>query len=141
MNLTAQPMRTKTPAVITYSPILPDFPRLTQLPCVMLWQRLIHILQTVSYNNYTATLSEAKTVLNNPTAEQSEVNAAATKLNNAINALQAKLDMTKLYAARDKANALNSSDYVDFSEVASLVNMIPETAFNSQQEVDDYADS
>lgn len=49
--------------------------------------------------------------------------------------------MTKLYAARDKANALNSLDYVDFSEVASLVNMIPETAFNSQQEVDDYADS
>ena len=107
----------------------------------MLWQRLIHILQTASYNNYTAALSEAKTVLNNPTAEQSEVNAAATKLNNAINALQAKLDMTKLYAARDKANALNSLDYVDFSEVASLVNMIPETAFNSQQEVDDYADS
>lgn len=95
---------------------------------------------TASYNNYTAALNEAKTVLNNPTAEQSEVDAATTKLNNAINALQATLDMTKLYAARDKANALNSSDYVDFSEVASLVNMIPETAFNSQQEADDYAD-
>lgn len=95
---------------------------------------------TESYNSYTTALNEAKTVLNNPTAEQSEVDAATTKLNNAINALQAKLDMAKLYASRDKANALNSSDYLDFSEVASLVNMIPETAFNSQQEVDDYAD-
>ena len=95
---------------------------------------------TASYNNYTSALNEAKTVLNNPTAEQREVNAVTTKLNNAINALQAKLNMTKLYAARDKVNALNGSNYADFSEVASLVNMIPEMVFNSQQEVDDYAD-
>ena len=93
-----------------------------------------------SYAAYVTALNEAKDVLNNATAEQTTVDAATAKLNNAINALQATLDMSGLYAARDKANSLNGSDYEDFSEVASLVNMIPNTVFNTQQEVDDYTD-
>mgnify|MGYP004649272133 CR=1 FL=1 len=93
-----------------------------------------------SYAAYVTALNEAKDVLNNATAEQTTVDAATAKLNNTINALQAKLDMSALYAARDKANSLNGSDYEDFSEVANLVNMIPNTVFNTQQEVDDYAD-
>ena len=93
-----------------------------------------------SYAAYVTALNEAKAVLNNATAEQTTVDAATAKLNNAINALQAKLDMSALYAARDKANSLNGSDYEDFSEVANLVNMIPNTVFNTQQEVDDYTD-
>ena len=93
-----------------------------------------------SYAAYVTALNEAKDVLNNATAEQTTVDAATAKLNNAINALQATLDMSGLYAARDKANSLNGSDYEDFSEVANLVNMIPNTVFNTQQEVDDYTD-
>ena len=93
-----------------------------------------------SYAAYVTALAEAKDVLNNATAEQTTVDAATAKLNNAINALQAILDMSGLYAARDKANSLNGSDYEDFSEVANLVNMIPNTVFNTQQEVDDYTD-
>ncbi len=93
-----------------------------------------------SYAAYVTALNAAKAVLNDATAEQTTVDAATTKLNNAINALQAILDMSGLYAARDKANSLNGSDYEDFSEVANLVGMIPNTVFNTQQEVDDYAD-
>ncbi len=97
------------------------------------------IYTSESYAAYVAALNEAKTVLNNATAEQTDVDAATTKLNNAINALKTDLDMTELYAARDTANSLNGSDYEDFSEVATLVNMIPNTVFESQQEVDNYA--
>ena len=57
--------------------------------------------------------------------EQSEVDAMAKAIEDAIDALQYKdADYTKVDAAIAKANALNKNDYKDFSDVKAAVNAV-----------------
>ena len=57
--------------------------------------------------------------------EQSEVDAMAKAIEDAIDALQYKdADYTKVDAAIAKANALNKNDYKDFSDVEAAVNAV-----------------
>ena len=57
--------------------------------------------------------------------EQTEVNAMAKAIEDAIDALQYKdADYTKVDAAIAKANALNKNDYKDFSAVEAAVNAV-----------------
>ena len=70
--------------------------------------------------------------------EQSEVDAMAKAIENAIAALQYKdADYTKVDEAIAKANALNKNDYKDFSTVESAVNaVVRDKNITEQSEVD-----
>ena len=70
--------------------------------------------------------------------EQSEVDAMAKTIEDAIAALQYKdADYTKVDAAIAKANALNKNDYKDFSAVEAAVNAVTRGKnFTEQSEVD-----
>lgn len=91
-----------------------------------------------SYANYESALKAAKAVINKTTESQTEIDTATNNLKTAIANLKTNFDMTALFAARDKANSLNSADYTDFSKVAILVSKIPNTIFTSQAEVDEF---
>ena len=70
--------------------------------------------------------------------EQTEVDAMAKAIEDAIAALQYKdADYTKVDAAIAKANALNKDDYKDFSAVESAVNaVVRDKNITEQSEVD-----
>ena len=70
--------------------------------------------------------------------EQSEVDAMAKAIEDAIAALQYKdADYTKVDAAIAKANALNKNDYKDFSGVEAAVNaVVRDKNITEQSEVD-----
>ena len=70
--------------------------------------------------------------------EQSEVDAMAKAIEDAIAALQYKdADYTKVDAVIAKANALNKNDYKDFSAVEAAVNTVTRGKnFTEQSEVD-----
>ena len=73
--------------------------------------------------------------------EQTEVNAMAKAIEDAIAALQYKdADYTKVDAAIAKANALNKNDYKDFSAVEAAVNAVVRGKnITEQSEVDKMA--
>ena len=73
--------------------------------------------------------------------EQTEVNAMAKAIEDAIDALQYKdADYTKVDAAIAKANALNKNDYKDFSGVETAVNAVVRGKnITEQSEVDKMA--
>ena len=73
--------------------------------------------------------------------EQTEVNAMAKAIEDAIDALQYKdADYTKVDAAIAKANALNKNDYKDFSAVEAAVNAVVRGKnITEQSEVDKMA--
>ena len=73
--------------------------------------------------------------------EQSEVDAMAKAIEDAIAALQYKdADYTKVDAAITKANALNKNDYKDFSSVEAAVNAVVRGKnITEQSEVDKMA--
>ena len=73
--------------------------------------------------------------------EQTEVNAMAKAIEDAIAALQYKdADYTKVDAAIAKANALNKNDYKDFSGVEAAVNAVVRgKSITEQSEVDKMA--
>ena len=70
--------------------------------------------------------------------EQSEVDAMAKAIEDAIDALQYKdADYTKVDAAIAKANALNKDNYKDFSDVEAAVNaVVRDKNITEQSEVD-----
>ena len=70
--------------------------------------------------------------------EQSEVDAMAKAIEDAIAALQYKdADYTKVDAAIAKANALNKDNYKDFSAVEAAVNaVVRDKNITEQSEVD-----
>ena len=73
--------------------------------------------------------------------QQSEVDAMAKAIEDAITALQYKdADYTKVDAAIAKANALNKDDYKDFSAVEAAVNaVVRDKNITEQSEVDKMA--
>ena len=67
-------------------------------------------------------------------AKQSEVNAWATAIEDAVAALKYKsADYTKVDEAIAKANALNKNDYTDFSAVEAAINAVDRTKNITEQ--------
>ena len=79
-----------------------------------------------NYKDLTAVETAVKAVVrDNKITEQSEVDAMAKAIEDAIAALQYKdADYTKVDAAIAKANALKKDDYKDFSGVETAVNAV-----------------
>lgn len=94
-----------------------------------------------SYADYTEALSTAKQVLNNQTAEQSEIDLACTNLLNAIKSLNSNLDFSKLDEAVKNAEDKINGNYgnTSFLNVA-LFNAL-HTTFTSQQQINDCANN
>ena len=79
-----------------------------------------------NYKDFTAVETAVNAVVRDKNiTEQSEVEAMAQAIENAIAALQYKdADYTKVDAAIAKANALNKDNYKDFSAVETAVNAV-----------------
>ena len=91
------------------------------------------------YKDFSAVESAVNAVVRDKNiTEQSEVDAMAKAIEDAIAALQYKgADYTKVDEAIAKANALNKDDYKDFSGVESAVNAVVRGKnINEQSEVD-----
>ena len=94
------------------------------------------------YKDFSAVESAINAVVRDKNiTEQSEVDAMAKAIEDAIAALQYKdADYTKVDAAIAKANALNKDDYKDFSAVESAINaVVRDKNFTEQSEVDKMA--
>ena len=83
-------------------------------------------LKKDDYKDFSAVESAVNAVVRDKNiTEQSEVNAMAKAIEDAIAALQYKdADYTKVDAALAKANALKKNDYKDFSAVETAVNAV-----------------
>ena len=83
-------------------------------------------LKKDNYKDFTAVETAVKSVVRGKSiTEQSEVDAMAKAIEDAIAALQYKgADYTKVDEAIAKANALNKDDYKDFSGVEAAVNAV-----------------
>ena len=95
-----------------------------------------------NYKDFTAVEAAVKAVVRDKNiTEQSEVNAMAKAIEDAIAALQYKdADYTKVDAAIAKANALNKNDYKDFSSVEAAVKAVVRGKnITEQSEVDKMA--
>ena len=91
------------------------------------------------YKDFTAVEAAINAVVRGKNiTEQSEVDAMAKAIEDAIAALQYKgADYTKVDEAIAKANALNKDDYKDFSAVESAVNaVVRDKNITEQSEVD-----
>ena len=91
------------------------------------------------YTNYSAVEDSINSVDRAKSkAQQTEVDAMAKAIEDAIAALQYKdADYTKVDAAIAKANALNKNDYKDFSGVEAAVNaVVRDKNITEQSEVD-----
>ena len=91
------------------------------------------------YKDFTAVEAAVNAVVRDKNiTEQSEVDAMAKAIEDAIAALQYKdADYTKVDAAIAKANALNKDDYKDFSGVEAAVNaVVRDKNITEQAEVD-----
>ena len=96
-------------------------------------------LNTDEYKDFTAVEAAVNAVVRDKNiTEQSEVDAMAKAIEDAIAALQYKdADYTKVDAAIAKANALNKNDYKDFSGVEAAVNaVVRDKNITEQSEVD-----
>ena len=94
------------------------------------------------YKDFSAVESAINAVVRDKNiTEQSEVDAMAKAIEDAIAALQYKdADYTKVDAAIAKSNALNKDDYKDFSAVESAINaVVRDKNFTEQSEVDKMA--
>ena len=94
------------------------------------------------YKDFTAVEAAVNAVVRDKNiTEQSEVDAMAKAIEDAIAALQYKdADYTKVDAAIAKANALNKNDYKDFSGVEAAVNAVVRGKnITEQSEVDKMA--
>ena len=95
-----------------------------------------------NYKDFTGVEAAVKAVVRGKNiTEQTEVNAMAKAIEDAIAALQYKdADYTKVDAAIAKANALNKNDYKDFSGVEASVNAVVRGKnITEQSEVDKMA--
>ena len=95
-----------------------------------------------NYKDFTAVEATINAVVRDKNiTEQSEVDAMAKAIEDAIAALQYKdADYTKVDAAITKANALNKNDYKDFSSVEAAVNAVVRGKnITEQSEVDKMA--
>lgn len=95
-----------------------------------------------NYKDFTAVEAAVKAVVRDKNiTEQSEVDAMAKAIEDAIAALQYKgADYTKVDAAIAKANALNKNDYKDFSGVeAAIKAVVRGKNITEQSEVDKMA--
>ena len=91
------------------------------------------------YKDFTAVEAAVNAVVRDKNiTEQSEVDAMAKAIEDAIAALQYKdADYTKVDAAIDKANALNKDEYKDFTAVEAAVNaVVRDKNITEQSEVD-----
>ena len=91
------------------------------------------------YKDFSAVESAVNAVVRDKNiTEQSEVDAMAKAIEDAIAALQYKdADYTKVDEAIAKANALNKDDYKDFSDVEAAVNaVVRDKNITEQSEVD-----
>ena len=96
-------------------------------------------LDSSLYKNYSAVEDSINAVDRvKSKAQQTEVDAMAKAIEDAIAALQYKgADYTKVDATIAKANALNKNDYKDFSGVEAAVNAVVRgKSFTKQSEVD-----
>ena len=96
-------------------------------------------LDSSLYTNYSAVEDSINSVDRAKSkAQQTEVDAMAKAIEDAIAALQYKdADYTKVDAAIAKANALNKDDYKDFSGVEAAVNaVVRDKNITEQSEVD-----
>ena len=92
-----------------------------------------------NYKDFSAVEAAVKAVVRDKNiTEQSEVDAMAKAIEDAIAALQYKdADYTKVDAAIAKANALNKNDYKDFSGVEAAVKaVVRDKNITEQSEVD-----
>ena len=92
-----------------------------------------------NYKDFSAVEAAVNAVVRDKNiTEQSEVDAMAKAIEDAIAALQYKdADYTKVDAAIAKANALNKDDYKDFSGVEAAVNaVVRDKNITEQSEVD-----
>ena len=92
-----------------------------------------------NYKDFTGVEAAVKAVVRDKNiTEQSEVDAMAKAIEDAIAALQYKdADYTKVDAAIAKANALNKDNYKDFSGVEAAVNaVVRDKNITEQSEVD-----
>ena len=99
----------------------------------------VNALNKDEYKDFTAVEAAVNAVVRNKNiTEQSEVDAMAQDIENAIAALQYKdADYTKVDAAIAKANALNKDNYKDFTGVETAVNAVARGKNITQQaEVD-----
>ena len=99
-------------------------------------------LNTDEYKDFTAVEAAVNAVVRDKNiTEQSEVDAMAKAIENAIAALQYKdADYTRVDAAIAKANALNKNDYKDFSGVETAVKAVVRGKnITEQSEVDKMA--
>ena len=99
----------------------------------------VNALNKDEYKDFTAVEAAVNAVVRNKNiTEQSEVDAMAQDIENAIAALQYKdADYTKVEAAIAKANALNKDNYKDFTDVEAAVNAVARGKNITQQaEVD-----
>ena len=95
-----------------------------------------------NYKDFSGVEAAVKAVVRDKNiTEQSEVDAMAKAIEDAIVALQYKdADYTKVDAAIDKANALNKNDYKDFSGVEAAVKAVVRGKnITEQSEVDKMA--
>ena len=102
----------------------------------------VNALNKDEYKDFTAVEAAVNAVVRNKNiTEQSEVNAMAQDIENAIAALQYKdADYTKVDAAIAKANALNKDNYKDFTGVEAAVNAVTRGKnITEQTEVDTMA--
>ena len=96
-------------------------------------------LKKDEYKDFTAVEAAVNAVVRDKNiTEQSEVDAMAKAIEDAIDALQYKdADYTKVDAAIAKANALNKDNYKDFSAVEAAVNaVVRDKNITEQSEVD-----
>ena len=92
-----------------------------------------------NYKNFSAVEAAVNAVVRDKNiTEQSEVDAMAKAIEDAISALQYKdADYTKVDAAIAKANALNKDEYKNFSAVEAAVNaVVRDKNITEQSEVD-----
>ncbi len=102
----------------------------------------VNALKKDDYKDFSNVEAAVKAVVRDKNiTEQSEVDAMAKAIEDAIAALQYKdADYTKVDAAITKANALNKNDYKDFSSVEAAVNAVVRGKnITEQSEVDKMA--
>ena len=102
----------------------------------------VNALNKDNYKDFSAVEAAVKAVVRDKNiTEQSEVDAMAKSIEDAIAALQYKdADYTKVDAAIAKANALNKNDYKDFSGVEAAVKAVVRGKnITEQSEVDKMA--
>ena len=98
-----------------------------------------NVLNKDNYKDFTGVEAAVKAVVRDKNiTEQTEVDAMAKAIEDAVSALQYKgADYTKVDAAIDKANALNKDNYKDFSGVEAAVNaVVRDKNITEQSEVD-----